>query len=58
LAVIQILAAPGEVGPNGLDMAVRMGTDPHLLPRGRDHQLPYPAQSCIIDERFAVRGAI
>jgi hypothetical protein len=38
--VVEVLLASGRVCPHGLEVAVRDRTDPHVLPRGRDHQPP------------------
>jgi hypothetical protein len=40
IRVVQVLPAPGVVGADSLEMAVRPRADPHLLPRRRDHQGP------------------
>src|ERR1700691_1521110 len=36
--VVEVLAAPGRVGAQGLDVAPRIGADPDVLPGRRDHQ--------------------
>ena len=37
--VVQVLAAAGRIGPDGLDVPVGIGTDPHVLPSGRDDEV-------------------
>ena len=39
LLVVEVLAAARGVGSDRLDVPVRVGADPHLLPCGRDHQV-------------------
>ena len=45
--VVPVLPAPGVVDTHGLQMPVRVGADPHLGPRGRQHQrlAPLPVGS-------------
>ena len=42
VGVVEVLPSPGRVGADGLQVPVGIGTDPHVLPRGRDHQRPDP----------------
>src|SRR5919106_6813721 len=37
--VVEVLAPAGRVGSHGLDMPLRVGADPDLVPRGRDDQV-------------------
>ena len=39
LRVVEVLAAPGVVGADGLQVAVGVGRDPHVLPRRRDDEV-------------------
>src|ERR1700733_13601874 len=36
--VVPVLAASRRVGAHGLNVALRISADPHVLPGGRDHQ--------------------
>ena len=56
--VIEVLAAARDIRPHGLDVSVRVGTDPHLLPRRRDHQLLDALQRSLVSQGGSVRCAI
>ena len=43
--VVEVLAAAGRVGADGLDVPVGVRADPDLLPRGRDDQVLDPGQA-------------
>src|SRR5258708_35231556 len=51
--VVEVLAASGRVGADGLDMTVRVGRNPHLLPRRWDHQILDPSQGVLVGEQIA-----
>ena len=53
--MIQVLAAPCGVGADGLDVAVGMGTDPHLRPGGRDHQVLDPPAGVLVGEQVKLK---
>lgn len=63
--MVAILLAASRVASGGLQMTVLYGADPHIGPRGRNHQRPNageglraanaPALHVEIDEAFAVR---
>ena len=38
--VVEVLLAAARVASGGLNVALRIGTDPNVGPRGRDHQMP------------------
>jgi hypothetical protein len=54
LLVVEILTAARHVRSDRLDVPVRVRTDPHLLPRWRDHQVADALNSCLVGDRFAV----
>ena len=51
--VVQVLAAAGVVGADGLDVPVGRRADPHVLPRRRDHEGLAPGD-VVGTERLAV----
>jgi hypothetical protein len=55
LLVVEVLAAACRVCSDRLDVSVRVGADPHLLPRGRDHQVLDSLQRCGVGDRCVVR---
>src|SRR5690606_33626464 len=38
VGVVAVLLAAARVAAGGLEVAARVGADPHVLPRGRDHE--------------------
>jgi hypothetical protein len=54
LVVVQVLAAAGLVGADGLDVAVRVRADPDVLPGRRDHQRPDPLDHLGVLDHVAV----
>jgi hypothetical protein len=55
LLVVEVLAAARGVGSDRLDVPVRVGADPHFLPRGRDDQVLDTLQRFRIRDWRAVR---
>jgi hypothetical protein len=53
LVVVAVLPAPGRVGAQRLDVAVGVAADPHVGPRGRDHQRADAVELGGIGERLA-----
>src|SRR6476620_4409260 len=46
-----VLPATCRIDTGGLDVAVRPGADPHVLPRRRDGQRADPVQPLVLDQR-------
>ncbi len=58
LLVVEVLAAARRVRADRLNMSVGMGTDPHVLPCRRDHQVVDALQGHRIGDGRAVRVVI
>src|SRR5579859_3096398 len=56
--VVPVLAAARRVGADRLDVATRIGTDPDVFPRRRDHQRLDPGQGALILDRGGVRSEV
>lgn len=54
MVVIPVLAAPGRVGPDRLDMPLRVDADPYVFPGGRDHQRLDPPEHLRVADRRTV----
>jgi hypothetical protein len=54
LLVVEVLAAARRIGSERLDVPVRVRADPHVLPRGRDHQVINALQGRPVGYRCAV----
>ena len=52
--MVEVLAPACDVGTDGLDVAVGVRTDPDVLPRRRDDQIPDAGQGGLVGERLAV----
>lgn len=56
--VVQVLPPSGRVHSGGLEMAERIGTDPHVRPRGRNRQGADPLELTPVANQPAVVPAV
>jgi hypothetical protein len=55
LRVVEVLLASRGVDPGRLEVPSGIGADPHVLPRGRDHELLQPQDLVWVADRVSVR---
>ncbi len=54
LVVVAVLASPGRVDANGLNVAVRPGADPNVRPGRREHKLADALEGLLIRDTSAI----
>ena len=58
LGVIAVLLSPSRIVTGGLDMAVRVGANPHSLPGRRDRERADARQDGLVGDDLSARGTI
>ena len=52
--VVEVLAPPGGIGPDRLDVPVRVRADPHVSPGGRNDELADPLEDLFVVDPLAL----